>query len=314
MSGTKTFYWLQCGGCSGDTLSILNLSNPSLPSLLQSLQIEVLFWPSLTSHTPHEQAELLAELRSGQRPLDFFCVEGNVVQGPDGTGMMDTFRGEPKRDIVRDLAQQAEYVIAVGTCAAYGGFGVDDDMDGVGLQFKRWERGGFLGAEFRSRAGVPVINLGGCPVHSDVLGDVLTLICAGAPLELTDTQQPADWYGMTVHQGCTRNEYHEYRVEESDFGEFGCMFFHMGCKGPVTFSACNKTLWNGRNSKTRAGVPCFGCTRPDFPQEGPFFETPQIADTPIELPAGVERYKYLAYKGMAAVAAPERIKSRQNRI
>jgi len=120
---------------------------------------------------------------------------------------------------------------------------------------------------------------------------------------------------MLVHQGCVRNEYHEYRVEERTFGDKGCMFFHLGCRGPVASGPCNKLLWNNRrNSKTRAGVPCFGCTRPDFPQAHPFFQTPAIADVPLELPDGVDRAHYLAYKGMAAAAAPDRLKKRITRV
>jgi uptake hydrogenase small subunit len=57
-------------------------------------------------------------------------------------------------------------------------------------------------------------------------------------------------------------------------------------------------------------VPCVGCTRPDFPQEQPFFETANIAGIPLDLPEGVDRAHYLAYKGMAAAAAPDRLRSR----
>ena len=121
-------------------------------------------------------------------------------------------------------------------------------------------------------------------------------------------------YNYTVHQGCTRNEYHEYKVEEKEFGERGCMFFHLGCKGPTTNAPCNKYLWNEVSSKTRAGVPCFGCTRPDFPQEYAFFETRNIVGTPLELPKGVDRAHYLAYKDMAAAAAPQRLIKRSQKV
>jgi hydrogenase small subunit len=119
---------------------------------------------------------------------------------------------------------------------------------------------------------------------------------------------------MMVHQGCTRNEYHEYRVEERKFGEKGCMFFHLGCHGPLVHGPCNKLLWNNRSSKTRVGVPCFGCTRPDFPQQYPFFQTRNIEGIPIELPEGISRAHYMAYKGMAAAAAPKRLKTRKTGI
>jgi hydrogenase small subunit len=117
-----------------------------------------------------------------------------------------------------------------------------------------------------------------------------------------------------VHQGCTRNEYHEYRVEEWDFAQRGCLFFHKGCHGPLADGPCNKLLWNGRSSKTRAGVPCFGCTSPDFPAPYPMFETRNIEGVPIELPKGISRAHYMVYKGMAAAAAPDRLKKRETSI
>ena len=82
----------------------------------------------------------------------------------------------------------------------------------------------------------------------------------------------------------------------------------------MTWGPCNKLLWNRRSSKTRAGVPCFGCTEPDFPRPHPFFRTRNIAGIPIELPEGVDRAHFLAYKGMAAAAAPVRLKRRENRV
>ena len=137
---------------------------------------------------------------------------------------------------------------------------------------------------------------------------------AGIIPALNEFNAPLPWYGTLIHQGCVRNEYHEYRVEERDFGDKGCLFFHMGCRGPLTHGPCNKLLWNRRNSKTRAGVPCVGCTEPDFPRAQPFFDTPCVADVPLELPEGVDRAHYLAYKSMAAAAAPERLVKRKMQV
>ena len=159
-----------------------------------------------------------------------------------------------------------------------------------------------------------MVNLAGCPCHPDVIAGTLSILAAGVPLQLDPLNRPNIWYGMLVHQGCTRNEYHEYRVEEHDFGEKGCMFFHMGCQGPLAHGPCNKVLWNGRSSKPRAGVPCFGCTDPGFPQRHPFFRTPNIEGIPLALPEGVKRAHYMVYKGMAAVAAPERLKNRLTEV
>ena len=151
-------------------------------------------------------------------------------------------------------------------------------------------------------------------MQPETVAAALGAIVAGDALELDEHQAPVALYGLRVHQGCTRNEYHEYRVEERGFGERGCLFFHMGCEGPMTRGACNRVLWNQRSSKTRVGVPCFGCTRPEFPRATPFFETPNIEGLPLELPDGINRPHYLAYKTMAAAAAPLRLRKRTSGV
>ncbi len=310
VSMARTLFWLQGAGCGGDTMSLLGAESPDLVTLLRSLDVEVLWHPSLSERGPKDQAGIVESILSGRRALDFFCLEGAVVRGPGGTGMFDTHGRRPKKDLIADLARKAGFVIAVGTCASYGGVGADGEIEACGLQYLKAEKGGFLGAAFTSRAGLPVVNLPGCPCHGEVVGGVVMALAQGAPLELTDLGSPRDYYGMLVHQGCMRNEYHEYRVEDDDFGDRGCLFFHLGCRGPLTHGPCNKLLWGRRSSKTRIGVPCVGCTRPDFPQEQPFFETANIAGIPLDLPEGVDRAHYLAYKGMAAAAAPDRLRSR----
>ena len=310
----STLYWLQCGGCGGDTMSFLGCESPDVLQLMTGLGIDVLHHPSLSNHSAVEQATQLAALISGELPLDVLVVEGAVLRGPAGTGMYDTKGRRPKKDIVAALARKAKFVVAAGTCASFGGFGAQTEIEATGLQFRRTESGGFLGRDFRSQAGLPVINLSGCPCHGEVLAGALSALVTGTDLALDEYNRPLSWYGMMVHQGCTRNEYHEYRVEEEAFGQKGCLFFHMGCHGPLAPGPCNKILWNRRSSKTRAGVPCFGCTNPEFPPAYPFFDTRNIEGIPIELPNGIGRAHYMAYKGMAAAAAPERLRKRRTEI
>jgi len=288
------------------------MDDPDLFSQFKNMGIEVLWHPSLSILSPKEQDQQIDDILNDKVHMDFFCLEGNVATGPHGSGMFDTYRGEPKKDLIQQLAAKADYVIAVGTCATFGGMGSneDDDMDGIGLQFHHNDQGGFLGDGFLSRKGLPVINLSGCPIHPKALELTLNLVVRDLPVELDELNRPKVYYGITVHNGCTRNVSHEFKLEDTKLGEDGCLFFNLGCKGPTTRAACNKYLWNEQSSKTRAGVPCFGCTRPDFPMATPFFETEKIAGTPLELPEGVERAHYLAYKDMAAAAAPQYLKDR----
>jgi len=310
----KTVYWLQGGGCGGDTYSFFSCQSPSIVELFHRLNLNLLWHPSLSNISPAEHNRLIEDIVDGKQPLDILMVEGSVICGPAGTGMFHSRDGHPKKERIQALALAANIVLAIGTCASFGGFGTDDIIEATGLQFRKQERGGFLGEDFVSRSGQPVINLAGCPCHHDVIAGAIISAANGVICELDRYQRPLEWYSTTVHQGCTRNEYHEYRVEESDFGEMGCLFFHMGCAGPLVPGPCNKLLWNQQSSKPRTGVPCFGCTDPQFPRATSFFQTPNIEGIPLSLPMGVNRAHYMVYKGMAAAAAPEHLKKRSSKV
>lgn len=306
-----TLLWMQTGACSGDTMALLCAEHPALEALLEDHAIELLWQPSLSAGRGF--AAVLGDVLAGARPLDILCVEGSLVNGPDGSGLYDTWKGRAKAGIVRELAARARHVVAMGTCAAFGGVHAapPNPADCSGLQFDRDRPGGLLGAAWRGGAGQPVINVAGCPAHPETMAKVLAMLASGMTVELDALQRPAAFFGSLVHQGCTRNEYHEYDVEDHTPGGRGCMFFNLGCQGPLTQAPCNVDLWNGRSSKTRAGVPCFGCTSPGFPRDGDLFATPRLGDTPRVLPLGVARAGYLAYKNLAKAAAPQRVVERK---
>lgn len=308
----KNVVWIQTGACSGETMALLCAENPSIEQLVKRGAIDLLWQPSLTGPGT-DLATLIAAIEAGEQRLDILCVEGSIITGPNGTGMFDSFRRRPKMDIVRALAEHAGVVVAMGTCAAFGGIPAsgNNPTDSLGLQFDREKKGGLLPFEWRSREGLPVINVSGCPTHPETIVRTLDMLARGLPLELDGLNRPTAFFSSMVHQGCTRNEYHEYDMEDMALGGRGCMYFNLGCKGPNTQAVCNTQLWNGRSSKTRAGVPCFGCTAPSFPAEGSLFATAKIADVPVTLPLGVERAQYMAYKNLAKAAAPVRVRQRK---
>lgn len=132
------------------------------------------------------------------------------------------------------------------------------------------ERGGFLGTQFRSKGGLPVINIPGCPAHPDWVTQILVAIATGRleDVVLDDLQRPQTFFKTFTQTGCTRVQYFEWKEPVEEFGQGtrkGCLFYEQGCRGPMTHSPCNRILWNRQSSKTRAGMPCIGCTEPQFP-------------------------------------------------
>lgn len=306
-----TLLWMQAGSCSGDTMSLLCADDPDLAQFLSLNGIELLWNPSLSADSTASLYQRVDAILDGRLELDILCIEGSIVTGPAGTGMYDRYRrGIGKHRIIAQLAQRARHVVAMGSCAAFGGMHAapPNPSDCVGLQFTRETPGGLLAADWRARGGQPVINVAGCPAHPLAMTGTLAFLASGLPIALDGINRPKQWFAVPVHSGCTRNEYHEYDVEDANLGGDACLFFNLGCKGPVTRSICNSELWNRRSSKTRVGVPCFGCTGPGFPADDPLFRTQKLGNVPMKLPEGVDRAKYMAYKKLAQQAMPGRLR------
>jgi hydrogenase small subunit len=295
----------------------LNAESPNLIEALDAYQVQVLWHPSLSLESPRELEKIIARIEADEQELTVLAIEGSILLGPDGTGMFDSFHGRPKKDIVAALAEKAHVVVAMGTCAAFGGVPAsgENPTDAVGLQFLRDDNeGGLFERAWRSKAGLPVINVSGCPAHPNTMLQTLIWALTGITLELDQLNRPLEFFSTLVHQGCTRNEYHEFDVEEHKLGGAGCLYFNLGCEGPNTSATCNSILWNNQSSKTRAGVPCFACTAPSFPKQGNLFQTEKLGDVPVVLPLGVNRAAYMSYKGLARAAAPTRLVERKTKF
>ena len=138
-----SLYWIQCGGCGADTMSFLNAQSPDLVELFDTLGVELLWHPSLCTASPHAHTALVERLLSGEQPLDILVVDGAINRGTVRTGIFDAHHGHPKKDLVATLDSQARHVVAVGTRAAFGGFGKYGQTQATGLLFSRKEPGDF---------------------------------------------------------------------------------------------------------------------------------------------------------------------------
>jgi hydrogenase small subunit len=312
-----TLLWFQGGACSGNTISFLNAEEPTVCDLLTDFGIEFLWHPSLGMELGEQAQALFRSLARGEKPLDIFVFEGTVIRAPNGTGRFNMFAGRPMLEWVNELAAQAGLVVAVGDCACWGGIPAvaPNPSDSVGLQFLRRDEGGFLGKDFRSKLGLPVINIPGCPSHPDWISQIVVALAAGrvGDLALDDLHRPTTFFTSFTQTGCTRNQYFEYKQSTTEFGQGtrkGCLFYEFGCRGPMTHSPCNRILWNRQSSKTRAGMPCTGCTEPEFPffdlAPGTVFKTQKISGAiPKDMPTGMDPLSYMGLAAAARVAAPQ---------
>ncbi len=312
---TQTLLWLQSGGCGGCTMSLLGAEAPDLFSALDLARIGVLSHPSLSAPGGAGLGDLLRRIQAREQPLNILCVEGAVLRGPRGSGRFHIMAGSetPMARIVAEMARAARHVIAIGSCAAYGGITAagDNVTEACGLAFEGREPGGLLGAGFRSRSGLPVINIAGCPVHPAWVTETLDLLSLGqlGVQDLDESGRPRFFTEHLVHHGCPRNEYYEYKAAAHEPGQLGCLMENLGCIGTQAHGDCNIRPWNGEGSCIRGGYPCIGCTEPGFGERDyPYLETPKRGGIPLGLPADMPKAWFVALAALAKAATPERLR------
>lgn len=306
--------WLQSAGCGGCTMSLLNAESPGVFDLLDNAGLRFLWHPALSQETGGEVRRILDDVETGRVPLDILCVEGSILTGPKGTGRFQMLSGTRRSmlDWVQSLAPRAAHVVAVGTCATYGGVtsAGGNPAGAIGVQYDGRNPGGALRESFRSGSGLPVINVAGCPTHPDWVTETLMLIAAGEMRAdaLDALQRPLFYAENLVHHACPKNEFYEYKASAEKPGQMGCMMEHLGCVGTQAVGDCNIRGWNGGSSCTRAGYACINCTAPEFEEPShPFSETPKFAGIPVGLPSDMPKAWFMALASLSKAATPKRL-------
>ncbi len=313
-----TLLWLQSGGCGGCTMSLLNAEHPCLNDRWQDAAIQLLWHPSWSEATGREFLDIITACVTEKQPLDILCVEGAVMTGPNGSGKFHLLAGtgKPMMQWIEALAKRARFVVAVGTCAAFGGITASGNAarfhDVTGLQFQGDLRGGLLPADFRSAAGLPVINIAGCPTHPEWVLTTLDALATGrlSETDLDALHRPRFYAEHLVHHGCPRNEYYEFKASAEKLSDLGCLMEHLGCLGTQAHADCNLRPWNGQGSCLRGGYPCIACTEPGFEEPGhPFTQTPKIGGIPVGLPTDMPKAWFVALSALAKSATPKRVRA-----
>jgi len=270
--------WLQSITCNGNTHSFLN--HPDLFSILSHFE--------LVHHPVLESAYSIDDLLGGAVPCDILILEGSFIKEGYLKGGIEI------SSLIEKYADKAKQIISVGTCATFGGIFKQKDPENIsGFCFDLEEKT-IRYETYSSR----LISLPGCPIHPKWLSYVLLMIANKNEIVVDKLHRPVELYGYTVHAGCTRNEYFEWKIDAKNFGlKEGCLFYEQGCQGPYTRGSCNKILWNDTSSKTRVGTPCFGCTEPNYPQDS-LFVTKTNMGIPATMPLGVPRRAYLTLTGV----------------
>jgi hydrogenase small subunit len=176
---------------------------------------------------------------------------------------------------LKDLAPGAAAVLAIGTCATWGGIpaAAGNVTNSMGVM-------DFLGKDYLSALGLPVINVPGCsPVgdnFTETVATVLMFLAGVGPLPAFDELGRPDWmFRDTVHRGCVRAGNYEEGVFAKRYGDTECLV-ELGCWGPVV--QCNMVsrgaIGHAGGCMNTGGI-CIGCTMPGFPDAfAPFYKAP----------------------------------------
>ncbi len=287
-------FWLAGMSCDGCTVSVSGATEPALEDLLTGsipgIPLVILhhYVLQLESGDHYMQSLLKAErgeldgpyviAYEGSIPDENLSAEGEPFAGEGSLPLWapsDKRRRVSTAEWVKRLAPGAAAMIAVGTCATWGGIPAAYGNITGSMSVMDW-----LGADYRSALGLPVINIPGCaPVgdnFTDAVQAILLFLQGLGPLpEFDELGRPAWQFSDTVHRKCGRAGYYEEGTFAQEYGDKECLV-EVGCWGPVV--QCNITEKGAiahMGGCMNAGGPCIGCTMPGFPDKfAPFYKVP----------------------------------------
>jgi hydrogenase small subunit len=280
--------WLTAGlSCDGDTIAITAATQPSIEDIVLGaipwLPKVKLRNPFLARENGEEFVSFFHRAAEGQPDPFILVVEGSIpneknkLEGYWATFGTNQQTGQPilTCDWIDRLAPKAWAVVAVGTCATYGGIHAmeGNPTDCMGLP-------DYLGWDWKSAGALPIVCVPGCPAQPDNITETLLYLlnqaCGRAPMIPLDAGLRPTWlFGATVHEGCDRGGYYEQAEFAEEYGSKLCIV-RLGCWGPVVQCNVGKRGWmNGLGGCPNVGGICIGCTMPGFPDKFmPFMNQP----------------------------------------
>lgn len=254
--------WLEFQDCAGNTESFLRARDPSVGDLVLDL-LSVDYHETIMA-AAGDQAEDAKKVAMDKGPY-LVVVEGSIPTGADGAYC--TVGGKSAEQLLKEAAKGSVGIVAVGTCAAFGGLPAASPnlTSAVGVS--------------DVVSGVPIVNLSGCPANAENITATLVHFLTFGALPPTDGQnRPLFAYGERIHDACQRRAHFDagqFALEWGDEGHRkGWCLYKLGCKGPETFHNCPVARWNGGTSwPVQSGHGCVGCSEPHFwDTMSPFYE------------------------------------------
>ena len=248
--------WLHGQECTGCTESLLRAEHPTLETLI--LDTISLDYHETLCVGAGKQAEAHKHAMMEEHHGKYVLVTEGATPMNQG-GIFCKVGGRPYVEVLREAADGAAAVIAIGSCAAWGG-----------IQSAEPNPTGAVGTH-EVLPDKTVVNIPGCPPNPyNFLSTVLYLLTFGKPPELDGENRPKFAYGRLIHENCERRPHFDAGRFALEFGDYGhrqgyCLY-KLGCKGPETYANCPAIGFGGVGQGSwpvGSGAPCFGCTMQD---------------------------------------------------
>lgn len=254
--------WLSGQECTGCPESLLRASHPTIEQLVLEL-ISLEYSEVLSAAAGHQVEEHKSRILEEYKGKYLLVVSGSVPT-KDG-GIYCKIANKTMLEHVQEAAAGAAAVVAMGSCASWGGIPSSgpNPTGAVGVH--------------KIVTGTPVVNIPGCPPNPyNFLATVMHFITFSALPELDNKLRPKFAYGRLIHEHCERRAHFDAGRFALEFGDEGhrqgwCLY-KLGCKGPETYANCPTILFGDAGSGTwpvGCGHPCIGCT-----EEGVGFTKP----------------------------------------
>lgn len=258
----QSVIWLSFQECTGCTESITRSHSPTLENLMfDFISLDYHHTLMAVSGEAAEQARLQA--MAANKGKYIVVVDGSVPT-KDG-GVYSTIAGISNLQMLEDTLRDAFAVVAVGSCACFGGIPAAKPNPTGAVPISQLA------------GGKPLINISGCPPIPEAMTGVLSYVLSFGKLpELDHLGRPKAFFGETIHDRCYRRPFYERGQFADGFDDHGARqgycLYKLGCKGPVTYNACATLKWNGGVSfPIQTGHGCLGCSEPDFWDQGGFY-------------------------------------------
>lgn len=253
--GLVRVVWLQAQACSGCSVSLLNADEPTIFQVITE-RIRLAFHPTISAAQGAQALEIISKIERSSEPF-ILVVEGAV---PGDMPEACRIAGRPLAETLVPLARRAQFVLAAGTCASFGGI-PSAEGNATGATGVR---------ELMAKSGVHIerrlVHCPGCPTHpAEFLAVLSHLAAKGYPDVRSDLLVPAMLTTACVHFQCPRLPQFNARMFAMYFGDGDACLYQLGCRGLDVYADCPRHRWNGGvNWCVEASAPCIGCNQPHF--------------------------------------------------